>query len=292
MSSTDTGYIYFSPSIVDRDLQFKNGKSVIDYRKKGVVITENHESPLYDGTIELMGAITKDENGYTIKTFTLCEIMDFEGNLIWGANVSLPTDTTYEYDVKYGVLKWKHIHSKLILQPGQKRIDDFEKVPFIYTWELAPHIPLAEKIPPADAFPLSSKGYSLHDRHYTWERRKMAGGYDIDLSLQEGVYIVEGENMPAFNSRWYGRSWAVFEGSDGRQSDVMLSELIDVDGDMLFSWGFWWYADVDGVGELLGGTGKWETIAGVAYNSTSDAIGVTARQDHGYHCYYEIKYSL
>ena len=35
----------------------------------------------------------------------------------------------------------------------------------------------------------------------------------------------------------------------------------------------------------------WKSIAGVGYKSTFDAIGVTARQDHGYHCHYEMKYS-
>ncbi len=47
INGTDEGYMFSGPYVEKRTKTFKNGNALVAYHQKGVIITENPESPWY-----------------------------------------------------------------------------------------------------------------------------------------------------------------------------------------------------------------------------------------------------
>ena len=83
IDGTDEGYMFSGLYAEKRTKTFKKGNTLVAYPPKGVIITENPESPWYRAALIDQGSTVTDSTGKVIVDVALYENTDAEGDQTW-----------------------------------------------------------------------------------------------------------------------------------------------------------------------------------------------------------------
>ena len=261
---TDTGYIFALPHIKEKTKTLKEGVVLVDNHRTGVIVSENPDSPWSHATFYSHGSILQDAEGNFIQEVALCETTDPDGDLTWSI-LWRPPEGPITIHFVVGTGKWEGITGDgEILGIVRERVDGHIMPKYEMRWlvdkESGGKI---ESLVTQGAYTDHATSLSFHGPHAKESSRELANGLNLEVSTQSGVLMGEepGVISPRNYATCYDRGTTVRR--DGKTlGDVMLLEDTDADGDIAWLIHVWWYGKGPGSYQFIGGTGKWEGIAG------------------------------
>lgn len=258
---SDRGYFFIGPEIETSGKEFKDGKYLMHYTHEGVVISENHASPWFDGILYVQGSALMDEEGKRIADVALCEITDRDGDLCWFIFRSI--EDRFKLELKAGTGKWDNISG--LAEMGKvegARADGHLKFPWEMSWEIQEKAGRENPINKSD-YEFHDQGLSFHGPHITTLTKELNNSVTLVYSNQSGVLL--SEDPDAMSPRNFATCFdrgTTYQLEGKTLGDVMLLEDTDPDGDIVWLYHEWWYGKGPGSYEFIEGTGKWEGITG------------------------------
>lgn len=258
---SDRGYFFIGPEIETSGKEFKDGKYLMHYTHEGVVISENHASPWFDGILYVQGSALMDEEGKRIADVALCEITDRDGDLCWFIFRSI--EDGFKLELKAGTGKWDNISG--LAEMGKvegARADGHLKFPWEMSWEIQEKAGRENPINKSD-YEFHDQGLSFHGPHITTLTKELNNSVTLVYSNQSGVLL--SEDPDAMSPRNFATCFdrgTTYQLEGKTLGDVMLLEDTDPDGDIVWLYHEWWYGKGPGSYEFIEGTGKWEGITG------------------------------
>ena len=265
----DTGYTFQGPRIVDRTMPLTSGLTLEAYHQSGVVLGENPSSPLYDATMFAQGTILKNADGVILGDVQLTEFTGPDGDTAWACGLDWFAEGQAEgqgtYRLVQGTGKWEGIAGTFnTLGHKRARADDHVMLRCEIRWEVAPHRKWDYATLVADGgYTDYDTGYSFHGAHIVTGTKPLTNGLTLVANHQSGVLLSESANSPRHNATCYDRGTTIKTSEGKTLGDVMLLEDTDADGDVVWLYHEWWYGQGPGSYQFIGGTGKWQGIAGV-----------------------------
>ena len=92
---------------------------------------------------------------------------------------------------------------------------------------------------------------------------ELASGITLDHNTQAGVWFAENDDNPLAHLKWWSNDTTIKDAEGNVLGDVLVSQNIDPDGDIAWTYQVWWYREGVGENVILGGTGKWKGVTGV-----------------------------
>ena len=274
----DTGYAFASPQIVEATKPLKNGLTLLDVHRSGVMVAENPKSPWHHATFLAYGTTVQDADGKVVQEVALWETTDADGDSTWSI-LWRPAEGPGKLEFVQGTGKWEGIAGGgMALGVVRARADDHAMPRWEMCWRTD-----GARSGDADgaaqaAYTDYDTGYSFHGPHVTRSKKELANGIGLVVSTQSGVLTSMNPeaNSPRHHATCFDRGTTVQV--DGKVvGDVMLLEDQDPDGDLVWLIHVWWYGKGPGWYRFLGGTGKWAGITG-----TGTTLGMLRRRadDH------------
>lgn len=265
----DVGYTFQGPWIVDRTMPLSNGLTLEAKHQSGVVLSEDPSSPLYDATVFAQGTTLKNADGVVLGNVQLIEFTGPDGDTAWAIGLNWLAAGQVQgqgtYRLVQGTGKWEGIGGTFSTL-GSKRVraDDHVMLCCEIRWAVEQHCERDYEALVADGgYTDYDTGYSFHGAHVITGTKALTSGLTLVANVQAGVLLSENANSPRHNATCYDRGTTI-KTSEGRTlGDVMLLEDTDADGDVVWLYHEWWYGQGPGSYEFIGGTGKWDGIAGV-----------------------------
>lgn len=244
--------------------QIKKGIHIVAYHQRGVLVSEESDSPWYQAALFLQGTAIEDAKGTVLQDVALCEATDADGDLNWSI-LWRPNGDTGTFTFKLGTGKWEGITGEGRM-PGiiHKRADDHVMPKYEIQWRTDPNShSILDALNRKEQYEYHDKGLSFHGPHITDSSRELGNGTKLVISSQSGVLL--SENPQAKSPRNYATCYdrgTTIKTATG-SGDIMLLEDTDPDGDVVWLCHIWWYGKGPGTYEFIGGSGKWQGINGV-----------------------------
>ena len=258
---TDKGYFFVGPEIETSGKEFKDGKYLKHYTHEGVVISENPDSPWYEGIFYVQGSALINEEGERIADVALCEITDQNGDLCWF--VFRNTEEGFKLTLKAGTGKWDNISGFAEMgKVKESRADGHLKFPWELSWKIQEKAGRENSISQSD-YEFHDQGLSFHGPHVTTLTKELNNSVTLVYSNQSGVLL--SEDPKAMSPRNFATCFdrgTTFQLEGKTLGDMMLLEDTDPDGDIVWLYHEWWYGKGPGSYEFIQGTGKWNGITG------------------------------
>ena len=263
----DLGYVFSGPREELKSKKIKENVIIQAFTQRGVLITDNMESPWYNATLFAHGSVIKNLGGDILEEVVFYEAADVDGDLTWTVLYYPDPDQPGTYTIIQGTGKWSGIHgSGKTTGLYAERVDDHQMPTYEITWEIDPlNPPNSEIIPEKEKYEFRDECLSFHGPHVHISEKELDNGISLEFSSQSGVLMSQlGPDTPSprNGATCYDRGTTVR--MNGKTlGDIMLLEDTDADGDVVWLYHIWWYNKGPGTYNFIGGTGKWDTIEGV-----------------------------
>ena len=265
-SGSDQGYVFSSAHVEEERKELSNGTVLITNHQKGVFVSENPESPWHHATFLSQGTTFQLEGGKITGDAAIMESVDADGDATWTYIFQIYGVTPYDFHFIGGTGKWKGITGKgFAMQSGmvKGRADDHFMPTWEFDWTIKPGGNMVTEIDESDkGYTDYDKGYTIHGPHINEEILEQKNGLVLISNNQRGVFISENPDSPFHDAIWLASGTTVKHADGKTLGDIMISECIDPDGDVVWVVHTWWYAEGGGLYKIIGGTGKWEGIQG------------------------------
>ena len=265
----DQGVIFAGPKIADeRSKTFDNGNTLTTFKQRGVVLSDSSDSPWHEAAFLGGGSTLKDADGNLIFEVMTFETTDANGDITWSTLTREEENGPTKVKTVFGYGKWMWIvgEGEIAAVDGSRQ-DDHAMPRYSISWTIDPEGQKAHHLASLnpDDFGGYDKMYSFHGPHDYRETRTLANGLKLVLNDQAGVLVGETEGSPVYRSTFFTTTTEVHEAGDVT-THVGWGEFVDSDGDIIWIAGVAYYPDldVDGASPIIGGTGKWAGITGVA----------------------------
>jgi hypothetical protein len=264
LAGTDQGYAFLGPQIVARTMPLANGLTLQATHQSGVLVAQNPAGPLYQATLYAQGTTVLDTQSAALGAARLYEFTGSEGDSAWAIGLNWP-DSPGTYRLVQGTGKWEGIGGTFETRGLLcERADDHVLVNCAANWQVEPGRAWDYQARvEAGGYTDYDTGYSFHGPHVVTATQKLANVLVLVANSQSGVLISENPESPRHNATCFDRVTTIKKSEGKVLGDVMLLEDTDVDGDVVWLYHEWWYGQGPGRYEFLGGTGKWEGIAGL-----------------------------
>lgn len=268
LKGSDEGYLFMGAREEIKSKQIKKDCIIKAFISKGVVITNNPNSPWYNAACFAHGSIVTDLEGKILKEVVIYETTDAQGNLTWSVLWHPEGENSPgTFTLIQGTGKWAGIHgSGQTKGKAAGRADQHIKPSYQINWEIDPvNAPFSDSIQGTENYAFMDQCLSFHGPHVFLESRELSNGISLEFSSQSGVLM----SMLGFETVSPRNGATCFDRGNtvklhGKtQGDVMLLEDTDADGDVVWLYHIWWYNKGPGIYQFIGGTGKWEGIQGV-----------------------------
>ena len=265
-SGQDQGYVFSSAHVEEERKELTNGLLLIANHQKGVFVSENPDSPWYQATFLAQGTTFQNVDGHTIGDAAILESVDADGDAAWAYIFQIYGVQPYDFHFIGGTGKWEGITGKgVAMHKGMAsgRADDHFMPTWKMEWTIKPGGNMVTEIEESKKnYTGYDKGYSFHGPHMNEEILKQKNGLVLISNNQRGVFISENPESPFYDATWLASGTTIKNDEGKTLGDIMLSETIDPEGDVVWIVHTWWYAEGGGLYKIIGGTGKWEGIQG------------------------------
>lgn len=264
----DTGYFFAGPREELKTKKIKPNVLITAFTQKGVIFTENRESPWYNATLFTQGSVLKDTTGKELKEVIICEACDKDGDLNWSVlHYPQGNKGPGTFELVQGTGKWAGIKGTGKIT-GNKvlRADDSKMPTYEIAWEIDPvNAPNSDVIKDKEKYMYMDKCLSFHGPHIFLFKSELKNGISLEFSSQSGVLMSQlgpETSSPRNNATCFDRGNTV-KLNGKTLGDIMLLEDTDQDGDVVWLIHIWWYNKGPGSYKFIDGIGKWEGIEGV-----------------------------
>lgn len=266
-ATKDAGYIFSGPREELKSKQIKPDLIIQAFMQRGVIITENPDSPWFNATLFAHGSVLKDLEGNILKEVVFYEAADADGDLTWTVLYYPEPDQPGTFEIIQGIGKWAGIHGTgFTTGLLTERVDDHQMPGYEINWEIDPvNPPYSDNIPGKENYQFRDECLSFHGPHIFISEKALANGISLEFSTQSGVLMsmLGPETLSPRNGATCFDRGTTVKLKGKTQGDIMLLEDTDADGDVVWLYHIWWYNKGPGIYKFIDGIGKWAGIDGV-----------------------------